>query len=1274
MRFHADGPSIPDRLLERCDAGRVVFLCGAGVSRNSGMPTFRGLTKFVIDSFSPSEDSQIMRAFKPWLDDALTATVPLDHIFAQLHQEYGQDEVNALVTRRLQFDSTVEKIGYEHGLIKRVSSNRSGAPQIVTTNFDRLFEHKEKREKIALHVPPAFPDLASGIPIEGITYLHGRVASPGASHRPYVLSSADFGRAYLSEAWATKFVRELLAHYTVVLVGYQAEDPPLKYLLQGLNHAGQLNQTQLFAFDKGEPDKITEKWQDRGVTSIAYKEHNHLWQTMEAWADRADKPRKWRRKIIETAKRDPKKMSSYKRGQVAHVLRSNAGARLVVDVSPLLHPEWICVLDSAIRSARKGRGYGDDAEMFDPVLAYGLDDDVELTGSRDKLHSVKNDHLLEWQDGDDNPPDFHKIGNRQSEGRESIPGRLWHLILWIEKLYSSPVIAWWAARQNGLHPRLIERLEWRLHKEVGVHERCRHVWNLVLEFQRNTRNHAPVDSSLYYLKGRINEEGWTQSTVRFFRFACRPRVEIQKPVGLNECKPPMSKWNGLPLDSFGTFYVRYMTPSSESLDASDVTNEVLSTVLEILKDHLTTVAEMLSDIEVMGFISPSCRLEDESDGEEYYDNFRKPFQLMFKLLERLAELNPDLARAHVLTWDEGDKYFFRKLKIYALSMTALFNANDMTHIIASFSEDTIWDRKVVRELMFTLIKHWPTLSGKNKEIIAKRIISGPSKRAHWLDHAFPNPRNQSIAMYGRYLQMNNCELPEKFSAKLDKIIEESPDWNDGMARSIVLKHGVGARFVRTDETPDVLIGSRSSEIVSRAEAVLKREFGSFVRKRPFTGLVKTDPRKALLALTSEARNDSFPDFAWEALIQNFPRDVSPKLYRTFLNRLVRLPHSSLGKIRSIAGSWIKSNLGYILAFDADLGWRVYDHFLNGILASDQEMSESGVGQSKLMNDEAFQKSRRTYEFAIAGPLGKCCQALIQAVPEETQQAGTLIPCYIRKRLEQLLAVTGVGSDHTVSVLLSNLDWVVSVDPVWANEKLIPMLAFDHPASEPAWNGLFRGQDYPSLNVARIIKPRLPNLYPWIERFGWGNGVLAVAARWMAYMYTIRRGDFYGLESWDMRNILRAMSEVSRCYVINWIGQVGRGNVDGWTKLVVPFIESVWPQELRYRSEQSAVHWIRLLDSTKDHFPAVYQVVKRLLIPMEIDSLLLFKIKGEFNGERSIAVRHPEPVLDLMDKLTAEKLSSPSEDLPYILSLIEKADPKLASDSRYLRLIDLVESV
>ena len=58
MRFSEDGPAIPDELLHARDEGRVVFFCGAGVSRaKAGLPDFFGLAEKVMETLGVQADS-----------------------------------------------------------------------------------------------------------------------------------------------------------------------------------------------------------------------------------------------------------------------------------------------------------------------------------------------------------------------------------------------------------------------------------------------------------------------------------------------------------------------------------------------------------------------------------------------------------------------------------------------------------------------------------------------------------------------------------------------------------------------------------------------------------------------------------------------------------------------------------------------------------------------------------------------------------------------------------------------------------------------------------------------------------------------------------------------------------------------------------------------------------------------------------------------------------------------------------------------------------------
>ena len=65
MRFFQNGPSIPDDLLTARDEGRVVFFCGAGVSRaRVGLSDFFNLAEKVIQRLGVPKDSPTLKILK----------------------------------------------------------------------------------------------------------------------------------------------------------------------------------------------------------------------------------------------------------------------------------------------------------------------------------------------------------------------------------------------------------------------------------------------------------------------------------------------------------------------------------------------------------------------------------------------------------------------------------------------------------------------------------------------------------------------------------------------------------------------------------------------------------------------------------------------------------------------------------------------------------------------------------------------------------------------------------------------------------------------------------------------------------------------------------------------------------------------------------------------------------------------------------------------------------------------------------------------------------
>ena len=208
MRFIADGVDLPNELLWAHDKGRVVFICGAGVSRaKAGLPNFDELTGIVLDGLGADESEEAYRLHRA-IQAADTAAeikglLSADHIFQLLERGFTSDDIASHVARALTPQGSDVDLSAHRTLVK-LSKDQSGAVRVITTNFDRLFEQCDR--KLPTATRSNFPSLIADGANWGIVHLHGCVnpAYSGPTEDGFVLSSASFGDAYLAAGWARR--------------------------------------------------------------------------------------------------------------------------------------------------------------------------------------------------------------------------------------------------------------------------------------------------------------------------------------------------------------------------------------------------------------------------------------------------------------------------------------------------------------------------------------------------------------------------------------------------------------------------------------------------------------------------------------------------------------------------------------------------------------------------------------------------------------------------------------------------------------------------------------------------------------------------------------------------------------------------------------------------------------------------------------------------------------------------------------------------------------
>ena len=1306
MKFHSDGPSIPDKLLESCDAGNVVFFCGAGVSINYGMPSFFELTEQVIKKCAPSSDSEISKAMRSSCEGHTKFNLPFDHMFELLHQEYGKEYVNSKVEEFLwKCVRDDKKESSEHDYIRRISSSRRGLPQIVTTNFDRLFNTRCQDNKFKIYDSPDLPDIDAGQTVEGVTYLHGQIGNSTNKcpcNDRYVLSSSDHGLVYLVEGRVTNFIVKLFKKHTVVLVGYSAEDPLVRYLLLGLNKAGQLSSSNLFAFDMGANEEIEAKWSNLGVSAIAYTEHCILWNTMEAWAERADDHKKWKRGIISQCHKDPKRLAPHERGQVTHILKTNHGAQLFANANPKPHPEWICVIDPTVRLSLDIRNIAKRLKYYF-MAYYGIDD--EAGNKEEKADKKFKNNIINCLKCHEDPKDIYQSSDLQDEDIEAFLIRLDYLIKWIVKSMDSPVIAWWALRQQGINPLLTKKFKSKWSQLCDG--KAKHIWNLILKCQRKTPPLASYHDRQFYhnrqvkqLKSRFETEGWTRSVIQDFQRLLVPKLFFNSDRVDEMSEKPVLSWDKFNLGYCGLFKVEYH--SKNLFDKKSfvfcVPNEKLPDVIKILEGNLNTASLLLQEIgmELEYIRIPTFYPDREIDIGAIYPIESKYVGAFIKLFDRLVKINPELAKSYALAWPENDKYFFHKIRLYFFNNSKIFEANEVASILLGFDDESFWDNFIARQLLYLLVYRWKEFSEENRIGLADRLLAGANEGHYLFKYCGDSTKEQYliVAKYVRTLEFNDCELSADQKRRLADLKDSIPDWDDANIVSFSIPEKSIVGLVREDESPDAIINLPEKEVVPRTLELMKTEWGIFIDKHPFSGLVEQKPQKALFALKCAANSGSYPNELWAELIDKFPKigkdsedtkdaeGADDSLKFEFLHQLKSLPQETVAELGTNLGSWLEKNLTDVLKIDSDLGWEVFDHIVYMIIFSyDNVMPTNGVVDSgkHSVNNNMTTVPRR-FESYWLSTIGMCTSALIDSIAQEEKDSQSTNFDQIRTRIDRLIEMKGEVSEHAITITMSRLDRIYSVDPKWVKSRLLPMLKFEHPSSVPAWIGLLNlGAKCLQPSLLKLIKPNLIQIFPWVEGLSMYDETAYLAAEWLGYMRLHHR-----ITQCEMRDAIRKMNENTLCHFINWLDD--RAILFGDVKGVKKLIKEDWPGELKFKTTATTLNWIQLLEEdlrkdNNDNFSELYAVIKEHLSKIDskksayknsVEELLELLMCPDIKSP-SIASCYPEETMDLMYRTIGHSNPVISNLLNKVLEIIAKSKPELTADVRYQKLIDLSKS-
>ncbi len=1268
MRFTEEGPSLPDHLLRARDEGRVVFFCGAGVSQaRAGLADFFGLASSVMQELGALEDSdasKVLRKAKEVGEELdVTGLISADRVFSLLERDFTTLDIQLAVAKSLTPAANVNHSA--HKILLRLARTPSGKTQLVTTNFDRLFEAGE--EELPCFLPPRLPRPSRYDDLNGIVYLHGRVDTgyTEAEAGGFVLSSSDFGHAYLSEGWATEFFREIVRKYVVVFVGYSADDPPIHYLLEGLRRNSD-SLHGIYAFQSDGSVELTARWQHKGVRAITYSGaggHCALWETLESWALRADDPQQWKQSVLNRALTGPRMLKPHERGQVAHIVSTYEGARAFAEAAP--PAEWLCVLDSRCRFERPVRldYMTPDSPVIDPFAFYGLDsDEIPQRSGDDSFNQRREVPSNAWDafaingldQQDLTSHNLPSVRGHSPLNFPALPRRLSCFADWIANVANQPAAVWWAVRQETLHPSYRRAIEWRL---TRFHERVdrglRRIWNYLLE----SWNESPVEGTREWfdVKRDLERDGWSLEAVRRFVQLSKPYLKVVP--GLMGGPAPPTMDDDYRINDLARIQVECPVPPMDF----EIPVEWLFQTVRGLRICLEAASRLCEEVDDHSryLISP-IEADERPDISDYHrtHDFSGCVITLASLFDRLLAVDAQRAFEEFAAWPSDEDTAFARLRFWASSKPEVATPEAFAQVVLGLKDSVFWDSYHQRDLLIVLAKRWPAIADEFRHRIEARILAGPSRYEDEEDESYREHTAWSVMQRLQWLRTHGCEFSFDVESEIAKRNSDARNWKPQYAERAAESPEMRSGWITTDTAHGALIREPIGSILSKAGELSGRsDTDSLTENDPFAGLSAEYPRRAYLALARAARRNECPEWAWTKFLNSDSRSKDPSAFSAVIaTRFCRLFNEQVAILIYPATWWLQKVSKAVSTDFPDVFDRIVQRLVDVVKASPQIASLAVLGSKR---------GRDWVTDAINSPVGHLVRAVFD--DDRLADAAAIRPGLIP--VEQCLGLPGDLRRHAIALASHHLGWLHAHAADWTERYLITLLdGSDVEDQEAFWAGFFWNPRISSPALYLRIKDgllrfaknephsrqgHLQSLAQLLLR-GWASTADNEGNRWV--------------DNSELKDVLLHGGDELRSHVLWQFERLLRNDDNDrreeWQNRAYEFFHEVWP---RQRSVKTALMTAQILDvliANSDGFGKLIDIVSPLLTNIRDANGLHIHFGGKV---KNVIEAHPERFLHLLHTVLPEDVHKWPHGVSDALDTIAGADGCLLTDVRFREL-------
>ena len=1215
----ANGPTIPVRLMNELDDDRVVFFCGAGISVGPGseLPDFAKLVEHVYEANHMEPDPVEREALDCEEENPERRRPSFDKALGLLERQerLGAQALRRTIIERLSAPPT-GPLSVHRDLIT-LSRTEQGV-RLITTNFDNRF--------VEAGLDARLVDVSPKLPVpkphnwSSLVHLHGRIL-PLDDGSDLVLTAADFGRAYLTERWAARFVTELFREFTVVFVGYSVGDPVMSYMVDALAaeraKGAQFASAYAFADQDGTDlgnQKARDGWLAKNVEPILYDrrdEHRLLGETLNEWARiRTDRFRTRSQIALNEITKLPAAPSDPVVERVTWALQDPVAAKALADAPAVRDEEDFTKIETWLDMfAQKGL-----------LSCVGIDAIPGAAGQDPALVTLVDNGLRSR-----NPPNLD-MTRRQ-------------LARWIARHVHVPQILSWVLR-NGGHPH--PDLRQQTHATLGAHDsdipsRLRLLWTILLDDEPQDRLRFLWTSKQYEVADSEFERHLIEDEAVE---SIAPRLVVRH--GPDSRLIFQQYGDGTPesitlVDACGHL---------ELVSGDEDTLHQFETILEgsdVLSRHAWTLTRYLDQALALGEVEnniyddsslyrPSIAAHDQNS-----DHYGWTHLIDLARDSYFVLATESLARGDNLLqgWVLSDRPLFKRLALHALTENAKSDIHLARKLLVYGRKPGVWEWELRREVLRFFRLAGTRLPRSLRAEIVRAIHAGPKKKQ--IDDSEIIRREKALRL--RKLAVSGARLDRKskaLAAQIGPDAEGVPEDRD----EFTIWHGKAGWVAEEDFAPKDLLEGSVDDVAAAFES------GS-IGESQLRGFVLKQPVKSASALRRLATGGIWPSTCWQRFLWTFDgtRERSKRNFRLqeYVARvLVAAPDELFASVGNAAGGLVNDLAeGYETDREQEL-WTLWIKAWGGIGGSQPETSDLNDPLTDALNHAA----------------GKLAEAALLRLWKYEPRTGEGFPPPVRPYFD---AIASDPDGQLGRVMLaSRLYYLFAIDRNWAVEHMIPRLRPQD--SEEAGNlwSAYAWSPTVGPDFLAAIKESFFEVLRDDEEAGRRSRNLT------SLFMTICLEAPHELTAQEIHSVVGSISENSLKSVLSSLKNRLRGEpaerAQIWHTRVLPWLQEYWPAAAVRNTARTSEAMLDMLAECGDAFMDAADWSLNFLRPVEGHSLYRL-------GENGHAEQHPDRMLSILERVVDAAVLPVYQRAPLhgILDVLTAANPDLTADPRFQRL-------